>query len=62
MGVRRRLARWALVALAIPVTAKVADGIAQRVEASRGPNRSSRSLRAAATRLRSLQGRRTGRR
>lgn len=62
MGWRRRLVRWALVALAIPVSAKVADAIAQRVEASRGPNRSSRSLRMVAARLRSLQGGRTARR
>jgi hypothetical protein len=58
MGVRRRLARWALIALAIPVTAKLADGLARRVEASRGPNSSSRRLRAIAARLRDLQGRR----
>ena len=62
MGVRTRLARWALVALAIPVATKVAEGIAQRVEASRGPNRSSRNLRAVAARLRSLRRRRGGRR
>ena len=62
MGLRRRLIRWALVALAIPVSAKLADDIARRVEASRGPNRSSRNLRAVATRLRDLQGRRTHRR
>ena len=62
MGVRRRLARWALVALAVPVTANLAEGIAQRVEATRGPNRSSRSLRAMAARLRGLQGRRSHRR
>ena len=62
MGVRKQLARWALVALAVPLTAKLADAIARRVEVSRGPNRSSRSLRVAAARLRDLQGRRARRR
>ena len=62
MGVRRRLARWALVALAVPLSAKLADEIAHRIEATRGPNRSSRGLRTAAVRLRDLQGRRTRRR
>ena len=62
MGVRRRLVRWALIALAVPLSAKLADGIAGRVEATRGPNRSSRSLRTVAERLRDLQGRRAPRR
>ena len=62
MGLRKRLIRWALIALAVPLSAKLADGIARRVEVSRGPNRSSRSLRAVAARLRDLQGRRTHRR
>ena len=52
MGVRRRLARWALVALAVPLSARLADD--SRSSASKraaGPNRSSRSLRAVAARL-----------
>ncbi len=32
MGLRKRLIRWALIALAVPLSARLADGIARRVE------------------------------
>jgi hypothetical protein len=58
MGVRRRVGRWALVALAVPMAAKVADQVGRRIEDRQGHNKWSRGLRSSAANLRRLQGRR----
>jgi hypothetical protein len=58
MGLRRRVGRWALVAVAVPMVAKVADQVGRRIEDRQGPNKWSRGLRGSAARLRRLQGRR----
>ncbi|HYH49626.1 MAG TPA: hypothetical protein VEG38_08765 [Acidimicrobiia bacterium] len=58
MGVRRRVGRWALVAVAVPMAAKVADQVGRRIEDRQGPNKWSRGLRRSASQLRRVQGRR----
>jgi hypothetical protein len=61
MGIRRRIGRWALIAVAVPVTARAADRLGQRLESNRGPNRYSKALRTGATQLRRVNGRSGGR-
>jgi hypothetical protein len=58
MGLRRRAGRWALIAVAVPLAAKVADKLGQSLEDKRGSNQWSRGLRTGAAQLRRLQGRR----
>jgi hypothetical protein len=41
----RRVVRWALLALAVPVTIWLADNIAEQVEQRRGPSKVTRTLR-----------------
>ena len=56
MGVRRAVGRWAVVAVGVPVTAKVADRLGQRIESRQGgPTRWSKGLRGGAARLRRLR-------
>lgn len=57
MGLRKTVGRWALVAVAVPVTAKAADRLGRRLETSRGPNVWSKGLRGGAARLNRVQGR-----
>jgi hypothetical protein len=40
----KRLVRWALMAMAIPLTVWAADAVAQRLEGGRGPSRVTRAL------------------
>lgn len=58
MGLRRSVARWAMVAVAVPMVAKVADQVGRRIEDKQGPNKWSRGLRNSAAQLRRMQGRR----
>ena len=41
----RRLVRWLLMLIAIPVGVWVADNLAERIEGSRGPSKLTRTLR-----------------
>lgn len=41
----RRIVRWVLMALAIPVGVWVAETVAERIEGGRGSNRVTRALR-----------------
>jgi len=58
MGVRRRVGRWAIVAVAVPMVAKLAEQVGRRIEVKQGPNKLSRGLRGSAAGLRRLQGHR----
>jgi hypothetical protein len=40
----KRIVRWALMAMAIPVAVWVADNVAQRIEGGRGSSKLTRSL------------------
>ncbi len=46
---RRRLLRFALLTVAVPLAVKAVEGMADRIEAVNGPSGSSRALRRAST-------------
>jgi len=59
---QKMLARWVLIAVAVPVAAAGARRLSEAVEARRGSTRNSRLLRRSADTLQSLYGRKQRRR
>lgn len=58
----KMIARWAMLAIAVPLAALGARRLSQRIEAKRGPSRRTRFLRQSADALQRLGGRQPRRR
>jgi hypothetical protein len=50
--IQKRIARWAMVAVAVPLAAAGARGLSRKLESRRGPSRTSSLLRRGADMLR----------